>query len=275
MCIDKIFFRFGKNRRNVLLGVTHNSKESLDIINFLMKNYNFQKYFIELNTANKSFILQNYFIYSEFFPILIKFYNNHDKLNKEITSCKTSNETLIKLIDISLETEIKIFSKINNKSLVYKEKNILQYYIEYKLSKYIFYKIWDFNMLSIVNDKNYTNEIVFLFGEEIKRLSFFQTHILFREFIFLHNIKEYLLLADEYDLFKKKELNFKKYFGENHKFFLEEADELSKNKIDYILNNSNDIENYELQNPKSSLQNQLLVVVGQHHFDNIVNNGLL
>ncbi len=275
MCIDKIFYRFGKNKSNVLLGVTHNSKESLEIINFLLKNYNFKKYLIELNVSNKNFILKNNFYHSEFFLILTKINFINDTNNNKRRSLENFNvETeSIKLMDTSLEIELKIFSKLKDNNF-YDEKRFLINYLEYKISKYIFYKIWGFDKLLIKDSKN-NKDIIFYFSEEIKKLLFFQSHILFRDFIFFYSIKRELLLLDKIDIYKEKEILVKNYFGKNLHLFLKEAEKLTSS-INNAYPYENKLDSDKIDSPQQKTpKNQLLVVIGQYHFDNFVKNGLL
>ncbi len=291
MCINNIFYRFGNKNKNALLAVTHNSIESLEIVEYILKNYNFNKNLLELNTSNAYFIIKNKFFHSEFYPILKKcidkpnIVNNNNNHNKQsfIKNCKR-----VILIDTSIETEVSVFAKIKrnfNPNCI--RFNFFDEYINYKLAKYIFYKLWAFGEFKV-------SDSFFDFYAAIRKMDFYQSHILFREFMFLVNIKREMLkmmtCADNSN--KNKNENIQMYFGTKYEFFLQEAYHLKryKNKesncfICEDFNNKNrnydseDIEDnknqYKNDIQNNNTNNEILVLIGKYHFDNFVKNDLL
>lgn len=258
MCLNKIFHRFGNNNKHALLGVTHNSKLSLEIVEYLLKNYNFNNYYIELNNSNAYFILKNNFFHSEFFPILRKFYNKQSNHNKNL-----------ELIDISIESEVILFSKINRTYNNGRKDNFFNDFINYKLAKYAFYKLWGYGELKI-------QDYIFDFNEAVKELDFYQSHVLFREFIFLYKIRKGEVL--EIDNSKDKKL--KKYFGKNYDLFLREAEENFNEQTPLNFENNLALNNKNVgcnvvTDKKLLDKNEILVVLGLHHFENFVKNDLI
>lgn len=255
MCIlNKIFYRFGNKKQNALLAVSHNSIESVEIVGYLIKNYNFNKIYLELNNANAYFIIKNTFFHSEFYQILKKnCYENNNFTNNN----KDNNLKKIKLIDISIEAEVRILRKLKTKNSNTKlNTDFYDDYIYYRISKYVFYKIWNFGELKIGN-------FMFDFDNLIKRLDFYQSHILFRELVFLIYIKKELLID--------KDENIKKYFGTNFQFFLQEANNNINSNFFYLKSSERE-SNY---NSNKKINNDVLVIIGQYHFDNIIKNELL
>jgi hypothetical protein len=257
MSINKFFYRFGHKNQNALLAVTHNSLESVEMIEYLIKNFNFNKYFLELNKANALFIIKNSFFHSEFYPILKKQHNNNNK--------NTSNSyKKIKLIDVSIEAEVKILTKIKTNFSNKRKINFLDEYISFSFSKYVFYKIWHFEEIKV-------GDIIISFNEVIKQMDFYQSHILYRELVILCKIKRDILV--NYD--KNKEKNMKKYFGKYYELLLKEANiNLNTESIKYYYDA--DCENDENKNLQyKNKNNENLIVTGQYHFDNLLKNNLL
>jgi len=276
MCINKFFHRFGDRKQNILLGVIHNTRESLDMVNFLIENYNFKNYFLELNECNKSFILKNNIFTCEFFPILNKYKNS----NKKFKAIETREESIIrknriKFIDISFEAEIIIFSKIRDNFTPDSKIDIFENYINFKLSKYIFYKIWNFDNLKIGNSFIDFNKI-------IKLLNFYQSHILFREFMILYQIKQYME-SESKDKFLRNPENeerIKNYFAKNFEFFKKEAENYIDNNeksqpFDELLNKNSFCNSHKKLDSNHKQENELLIVIGQYHFDNFISQKLI
>ena len=175
MCVNKIFYRFGNQNKHALLSVTHNSKKSLENVEFLLNNNNFNTFFIELNFANAYFIMKNKFFHSEFYPILKKFLD--DQTNQTYLSFNNKNK--VKLLDISIEAEVNVFSKVKRNFKCSNTYNFFEEFINYKIAKNVFFKLWNFGVFKV-------NHNIFDFNEAVQKMDFYKSHILFREYMFLY-----------------------------------------------------------------------------------------
>jgi hypothetical protein len=300
---SKIFFRFGKKKNKFIIGLYHNNNDNIEIINFLLKNYKFKKYFLELNIDNRNFILRNNFKFSEYYTILNKFKFKEKEKEKEIEKEKASlkknnnynnnNAIELNLMDISLEKEIEIFHKIklgkniektnqiinnninnNNNNINF---DIFDSLISFKFSKFIFYKIFNYNFEEIIYNNNINNNNEYSFIEKnLKNFDFFKSHILFREFYFLYkfNIDDYE--GDINNIIKdnKNYENYKIYFGkDNLNLFINEIKKENINNGNDNINNNN--KNIIISNDIKDKDNQILIIVGKKHFENFINYKLI
>lgn len=305
MSAHLVFQRFGPNSKNLLLGLYHNTAESREIVHYVLNNYSFNNFYVELNENNKNFILKNNFSNSEFYEIL-----------KRPNKNKHSNEgSRIKLIDISIEREISSFeilrrrinlansnnknkkkNELNNCSGNQLNINIFDVYINFKLSKYIFYKIWNYEKITLGSsisgdNKKYNNEtFTVFFVDLLKNFEFYYSHILYRELYFLYRIRNLL----SFNIFKKKEgldsnINInnsvEKYFGLVYDFFQQKIEY----NINKRINDSNNQKNFSLPISHNIYDNNsiktkdeseynndnALVIIGKFHFEKLIDNNLI
>jgi len=173
---------FNKLNKSILLGVTHNTKESVNLVNDICAKNTFDYFLLELNFSNYIFIKKNKLYFSEFYKLITNVNYNYEIINRSKT----------KLIDYNIETELKLYNSLTKQNLnnttIYtnytKNINTNSYslhnnYLFHKLHSYYFSKLY-----SLVNfDKVSMNNL--------EKTAFYVIHYEKRENKFIEEINKY------------------------------------------------------------------------------------
>jgi pheromone shutdown protein TraB len=142
-----------------LIGTIHNHPLSFEYINSIVQLEKFDFYLLELNKDNYRFLLKNKISISEFYPII-------SRVKKQ----------QVKLIDVQEQKEIRYYCK--------NSKHFYDHYLNYRLNKFIFYKI-----------SNYFPDISNIDGSLFSKSflgNVYQSHIKYREKCMIEEIQKYL-----------------------------------------------------------------------------------